>query len=71
MSVHAVHAGAERSVCNIVISTESLGMFQYRYYNITHTSLRACRAVMYMSCVKCSCFELKLAKHLHSFFVFT
>ena len=22
---------------------------------------------MYMSCVKCSCSELKLAKHLHTF----
>ena len=28
-------------------------------------------AVMYMPCVKCSCFELRLAKHLHSFFVLT
>ena len=24
MSVHAVHAGAERNVCNIVVSTETL-----------------------------------------------
>ena len=29
------------------------------------------RAVMYMPCVKCSCSELKLAKHLHTFFVLT
>ena len=28
-------------------------------------------AVMYMPCVKCSCCELKLAKHLHTFFVLT
>ena len=27
-------------------------------------------AVMYMTCVKCSCSELKLAKYLHSFFFF-
>ena len=26
---------------------------------------------MYMPCVKCSCSELKLAKHLHTFFVLT
>ena len=26
---------------------------------------------MYMSCEKCSCSELKLAKHLHTFFVLT
>ena len=29
------------------------------------------RALMYMPCVKCSCSELKLAKHLHIFFVLT
>ena len=29
------------------------------------------RAVMYMPCVKCACSELKLAKHLHTFFVLT
>ena len=29
------------------------------------------RAVMYMPCVKCSCSELKLAEHLHTFFVLT
>ena len=27
--------------------------------------------VMYVPCVKCSCSELKLAKHLHTFFVLT
>ena len=26
---------------------------------------------MYMPCVKCSCYELKLAKHLHTFSVLT
>ena len=35
------------------------------------TSEGRIRAVMYMSCVKCSCSELKLAKHLHTLFVFT
>ena len=35
------------------------------------TSEERIRAVMYMPCVKCSCSELKLAKHLHSFFVLT
>ena len=29
------------------------------------------RAAMYMPSVKCSCYELKLAKHLHTFFVLT
>ena len=29
------------------------------------------RAVMYMPFVKCSCSELKQAKHLHTFFVLT
>ena len=29
------------------------------------------RAVMHMSCGKCSCSELKLAKHVHTFFVLT
>ena len=28
------------------------------------------RAVMCMLCVKCSCSELELAKHLHTFFIF-
>ena len=28
------------------------------------------RAVVYMPCVKCSCSELKLAKYLHTLFVF-
>ena len=35
------------------------------------TSEGRIRAVMYMPCVKCSCSELKLAKHLHTFFVLT
>ena len=35
------------------------------------TSKGRIRAVMYMTCVKCSCSELKLAKHLHTFFVMT
>ena len=26
---------------------------------------------MYMPCVKCACSDLKLAKHLHTFFVLT
>ena len=26
---------------------------------------------MYIPCVKCSCSELKLAKHLHTFFILT
>ena len=26
---------------------------------------------MYTSCAKCSCSELKLAKHMHTFFVLT
>ena len=29
------------------------------------------RAAMYMPYVKCSCYELKLVKHLHTFFVLT
>ena len=29
------------------------------------------RAVMFMPCVKCFCYELKLTKHLHTFFVLT
>ena len=29
------------------------------------------RAIMYIPCVKCSCSELILAKHLHTFFVLT
>ena len=29
------------------------------------------RAAMYMPCVKCSCSELKLEKHLHTVFVLT
>ena len=35
------------------------------------TSEGRIRAVMYMACVKCTCSELKLAKHLHIFFVLT
>ena len=35
------------------------------------TSKGRIRVVMYMPCVKCSCSELKLAKHLHTFFVLT
>ena len=35
------------------------------------TSERRIRAVMYIPCVKCACSELKLAKHLHTFFVLT
>ena len=35
------------------------------------TSEGQIRAVMYMPCVKCSCSEHKLAKHLHTFFVLT
>ena len=35
------------------------------------TSEGRIRAVMYMPCVKCACSELKLAKHLHTFFVLT
>ena len=35
------------------------------------TSKGQIRVVMYMPCVKCSCSELKLAKHLHTFFVLT
>ena len=35
------------------------------------TSEGRIRAVMYMPCVKCSCSELKLAKHLQTFFVLT
>ena len=35
------------------------------------TSEEQIRAVMYIPCVKCSCSELKLAKHLHTFFVLT
>ena len=27
------------------------------------------RAAMYMPCIKCSCSELKLAKHLHYYFI--
>ena len=38
---------------------------------IFFTSEGRIRAVMYMPCVKCSCSELKLAKHLHTFFVLT
>ena len=29
------------------------------------------KTLTYMPCVKCSCSELKLAKHLHTFFVLT
>ena len=35
------------------------------------TSVGRIRAFMYMSCVKCSCSELNLAKHLHTLFVLT
>ena len=35
------------------------------------TSEGRIRAVMHRSCVKCSCSELKLVKHLHTFFVLT
>ena len=35
------------------------------------TSEGRIRTVMYMPCVKCSCSELKLAKHLQNFFVLT
>ena len=35
------------------------------------TSEERIRAVMYMPCVNCSGSELKLAKHLHTFFVLT
>ena len=35
------------------------------------TSEGRIRAVMYMPCVKCSCSELKLSKHLQTFFVLT
>ena len=35
------------------------------------TSEGRIRAAMYMPCVKCCCSELKLAKHLHTFFVLT
>ena len=33
------------------------------------TSEGRIRAVMHMPCIKCACSELKLAKHLHTFFV--
>ena len=35
------------------------------------TSEGRIRAVLYMPCVKCSCSELKLVKHLQTFFVLT
>ena len=35
------------------------------------TSEERIRAVMYIPCVKCSCSELILAKHLHTFFFLT
>ena len=35
------------------------------------TSEERIRAVMHMPCGKCSCSELKLAKHLNTFFVLT
>ena len=35
------------------------------------TSEERIRAAMYIPCVKCSCSELKLEKHLHTFFVLT
>ena len=35
------------------------------------TSEGRIRAVMNMACEKCSCSELKLAKHMHTFFVLT
>ena len=37
--------------------------------SIFFTSEGRIRAVMHMPCVKCSCSELKLVKHLHTFFV--
>ena len=37
----------------------------------TFTSEGRIRAVIYISFVKCSCSEPKLAKHLHTFFVLT
>ena len=33
------------------------------------TSKGRIMAVIYMPCVKCSCSELKMAKHLHTFFL--
>ena len=40
------------------------------FYSI-FTSKGRIRAVMHGPCVKCSCSELKLVKHLYSFFVLT
>ena len=55
------------------IAPENFGIYSFIEHDrlVLFTYEGRIRAVMYMPCVKCSCYELKLAKHLHTFFVLT
>ena len=49
---------------------ENFGITPYRTLSVLFFTCKGwIKAVMYMPCVKCACSELKLAKHLHIFFV--
>ena len=68
----------ERDVTTSAMAKAILRLKIFGIYNfIEHdridffTSEERIRAVMYMQRVNCSCSELKLAKHLHTFFVLT
>ena len=56
--------------CDVTTIVMAKAILRHDWFHF-FTSERRIRAVMYMPCVKSSCSELKLAKHLHTFFVLT
>ena len=63
----------ERDVTPTSMAPENFGIYPFIEHDRFDffTSEGRIRSVMYMTCVKCSCSELKLAKHLHTLFVLT
>ena len=63
----------KRDVTTTAMAKANFGIYSFIDHDLLDffTSEVRKRAVMYMPCVKCSCSELKLAKHQHTFFILT
>ena len=55
MSVHAAHAGADRNVCNIVVSTETVYRFGKVYFESLTVSLGHCGCIYDKRTIKFKC----------------
>ena len=70
-AVHVLHVLTFTAMAKELSRLKKFGIIpsEYMIGSIYFTSEGRIRAVIYMPCLKCSCSELKLAKHMHTFFV--